>query len=391
MPPRSATTSLNRSVRDQNAGALLRLLLREPMGRKELARRTGISLTTITRLTAALLAAGVLEELSARVVVGRGKGRPEIPLGIAAGGRLAVGVQIRGSRVTAAAYGLSGIRLAAVEAPHDGGAPERVVATAIELTRRLIDDVGPARVAGVGVSTGGVVDFESGTLLSSPQLGWRNVPLRGPMARAVGRPVVVDTSVRSLAVSRLWTDPAAPDSMLVVFVAGIVASALVLERRLQRGAHATAGALAHTPVAGGPRRPCPCGSVDCLGLLATDRAVQRTAIAEGWLSTGSSWDDIYAGGSPSARNGLAGLRRERAGILGRSVGRLAEFLDPYETVVAGRIGTDEEVRLCLDAIGAERGARHWPVTDEDWDRGAASLLVDDYLTCPTRYEPTLSI
>ncbi|MFJ8927353.1 ROK family protein [Streptomyces sp. NPDC102364] len=390
MPP-LPTTSLNRSVRDRNAGALLRLLLREPMGRKELARRTGISLTTMTRLTAALLEAGVLEELPTRTIAGRGKGRPEIPLGIAPRGRLAVGVQIRGDRVTAAAYGLSGLRCAAAETPHHGSSPEQAVASAIGLAKELIDKVGPERVAGVGVSTGGVVDFESGTLLSSPQLGWSDVPLREPLAQALGLRVVMDTSVRSLAVSRLWSDPTAPDSMLVVFVAGIVTSALVLDRQLHRGRSATAGTVAHTPVADGPGQPCSCGAVDCLEVLASDRAVQRVAVREGWLPADSSWDDIYAGESQAARDGLARLRRDRAELLGRSVGRIADFLDPQETIVAGRLGTAAEARLCLDAVGANRPVRHWPVTDEDWDRGAASLLIDDYLTRPTCYEATLSI
>lgn len=390
MPPHSPATPLNRSVRDRNLGAVLRLLLREPMGRKELARRTGISLTTITRLTSRLLIAGVVEEQPVRPVAGRGKGRPEIPLGIAPGGRLAVGVQIRRDRVTAAAYGLSGRRVSAAEAPHDGEA-KRAVAAAVDLARGVIDEVGTGRVVGVGVSTGGVVDHESGTVLSAPHLDWSGVPLRDLVEQGLGLPAVVDTSVRSLAVSRLWTEPDAPDSMLVVFVAGILTSALVLDRRLHRGSGGTAGDIAHAPVADGPGLPCPCGSADCLGLLATDRAVQRRAVAKGWLPADSVWADIYGGDRPAARAGLARLRRERAELLGHSVGRLADFLDPEETIVAGRIGTARERDRCLAGVGGSRTVRHWPVTDEDWDRGAASLLIDDYLTRPTRYEPSPTI
>lgn len=393
-----SATSLMRSVRDHHVSLILRTLLREPMARKELARRTGISTTTITHLTTALIQAGLVRELPAHAAAARTRGRPQVPLALKVDGRLVVGTQIRGGHVATSAYTLDGRQKATARVPHENRSPREVVAAAVSLTRGLVGEIGPDSVLGVGVSTGGAVDFESGTVLAAPQLGWRDVALREPFTAGLGVPVVVDSSVRSLAVSRLWADTAATDSMLVVFVAGIVASALVLDRSLYRGVDATAGEVAHFPVAGGPGVRCPCGAVDCLEVVASDRAVQRVAVERGLLPETSTWDDVYTSEGEAA-DGLARLRLERAARLGDAVGHLVEVINPASTIIAGRIGTADEVDRCLAGVrgrsartraAGRRLTQHWPVADPEWDLAAASLVLDDFFKRPTFYEPSLA-
>lgn len=385
-----------RTVRDQHVGAILRCLLRGPVARKELARRTSISFTTITRLVSALLEAGVIEELPVRQNGRSMSGRPQIPLGIPSPGRIVIGTHIHAHSTTATAFTLAGAPIASMIVEHSVTDSTQVLAASVTLTDELVSEMGRDNVVGIGVSTGGVVDFESGAVLSSPQLGWTDVALRTPFEEAIALPVVADSSVRALAMSQLQRSRDGETSVLVVFTAGWVSAALIVDHQLHRGPGASAGTIAHLPVPGGPGTPCPCGSVDCLGVVVTDEAVLQQAISLNALPEGSQWADLYRAQAANAQ--VDELIRRRAEQLGRAVAHLVEVMNPDLTIVAGPIGAPEDIDLCLGTATAActrslgnipRMIRHWRVVANEWDRASAALVLDDYLRRPTHYEAAL--
>lgn len=396
MTQRTSVTPLMRTVRDQHVGAILRCLLRGPVARKELARRTSISFTTITRLVSAMLEAGVIEELPVCQSGRSTSGRPQTPLGFPFPGRIVIGTHIHAHSTTSTAFTLTGAPIASRIVEHSAADPTPVLTASVALTDGLLTEMGRDYVVGVGVSTGGVVDFESGAVLSSPQLGWTDVALRAPFEEALPLPVVVDSSVRALAMSQLQQSGDGEASVLVIHTAGWVSAALIVDHQLHRGPGASAGTIAHLPVHGGPGTPCPCGSVDCLGVVVTDEAVLQQAIGLNALPGGSGWSDIYRARAKNAR--LDALVRRRAEQLGRAVAHLVEVMNPDLTIVAGLIGSPEDVELCLGTATAActrslgnipRMIRHWPVVENEWDRASAALVLDDYLRRPTRYEAAL--
>ncbi|WP_394217072.1 ROK family protein [Brachybacterium vulturis] len=396
MTQRTSVTPLMRTVRDQHVGSILRCLLRGPVARKELAHRTSISFTTITRLVSALLAAGVIEELPVQQN-GRGaSGRPQIPLSFPSPGRMVIGTHVHAHSTTATAFTLTGEPIASALVEHSATDPAPVLAASVTLTEELVATVGRENVVGVGVSTGGVVDFESGAVLSSPQLGWTDVSLRTPFEETLELPVVADSSVRALAMSQLQQSRDGEASVLVIHTAGWVSAALIVDHQLHRGPGASAGTIAHLPVPGGPGTPCPCGSVDCLGVVVTDEAVLQQAIGLNALPQGAEWSDIYRARTTNAQ--IDALLRRRAEQLGRAVAHLVEVMNPDLTIVAGPIGAPEDVELCLDTATAAcrrslgnipRRIRHWRVVENEWDRASAALVLDDYLRRPTHYETAL--
>lgn len=385
-----------RTVRDQHVGSILRCLLSGPVARKELARRTSISFNTITRLVSTLLDAGVIEELPARQNGRSTSGRPQIPLGFPSPGRVVLGVHIHAHSTTATAFSLTGDPLASSMVQHPDVAPSRVLAASVALTEGLVSAVGRENTAGIGVSTGGIVDFDSGAVLSSPQLGWSDVDLRTPFEIALDLPVVTDNSVRALAMSRLQRSDEDVSSALVIFTGAVVSAALIIDHQLHRGPGASAGTIAHLPVSDGPGTPCPCGAIDCLGVVATDEAVWRQAVAQRAMPEDSTWSDIYRARESDDR--VASLMVRRAEQLGTAVGHLVEVVNPERTIIAGHIGAPEDVERCLEAAAdvstrslgrPPRSIRHWHVEKTEWDRASAALVLDDYLRRPTRYEPTL--
>jgi glucokinase len=155
--------------------------------------------------------------------------------------------------------------------------PEAVVLSMMEILDAL---AGKARAEGwspaaAGVVVPGVVDEAAGVAAWSSNVGFRDVPLRDPIAARLGLPVAVGHDVRAggLAEARLG---GGRDGQHVLFVAigtGI-AAASVVGGRTYAGAHGAAGELGHVVVRpGGPR--CGCGGRGCLESIASAAALAR--------------------------------------------------------------------------------------------------------------------
>lgn len=382
------------TVRDQNLSLMLRSLLRSPKARKNLAVDTGIGSGTITRLTNLLIDAGYLEDVAPAPRRPRTTGRPEVPLRIRTdGGKLIIGTQIQASVITADAFSVTGEPVVSEERRHRNSSRAAVLRTAVELTGSVVDRVGRDRILGVGVSTGGQVDFGSGQLISSPILGWQRTDLRGAFEQQLPCPVVVDNSVRSVALERFhWSPWSAPD-MLVVVVAGAISSAMIIDGQLYRGASSTAGDISHLPVPMPAGSACDCGADGCASSTLTDAAVALAAKRAGLIAEHADWNVIFSDDSKQMR----GLLRARAQQLGRTIGQLAAFADPQLVVVAGAIGNRDDVADCLRQArsvsqhrrGRQPTIRSWRVRPHEWSAGAAALLLDDFLRAPTGYDPTL--
>lgn len=388
-----AVAPLMRSVRDNNLSTILQALLQSNLARKQLAATTKIGFGTITRLVAALLDAGYIEEAPVAVPEGRAAGRPEVPLRLrGTSGKLVIGAQIHARLLTVDVLTLSGEKVASEEIPHGNSNPGTVIRSAVTLARRVASDFPRDRLIGVGISTGGQVDFDSGRLISSPQLGWTDVDLHGPFHKGLELPAVVDSSVRSLAVDRRWWTTPRHDNILVIVVAGAISSAMVIGGELYRGSGATAGDISHFPVFAPAPIPCTCSTGGCASSTLTDLAVHQSAVNAGLVDADTSWHAIY---DDSPR--LAKLRRERARRLGETVGRLMDIVDPAWTIVAGRVGTAEDVEECLSVArrtqqgghAETRTVSHWQVAEHEWGAGAAALVLDDFLHRPTTYDETL--
>ena len=171
--------------------------------------------------------------------------------------------------------------------------PERgadIVAAVVDAARLVLDeveagDLGP--VAGVGVGLPGLVDLD-GTLTggAQPPRRGRATSIRGPLVDALGLPVVVDNDANCAA----WAEVVAgagegAEHVVLVTLGTGIGGGIVIDGRLQHGAHGFAGEPGHMVVdPGGPL--CPCGRHGCweryasgngLGWLAREAAVRGEA------------------------------------------------------------------------------------------------------------------
>src|SRR5688500_492842 len=160
-------------------------------------------------------------------------------------------------------------------------APESVAAKLVDSARVLLKqhDLSPKQLGGIGVSCGGPLDVESGTILRPPNLPlWESVPSRSMLQSAFsGVRVVVENDANATALAE-WKFGAGKGARNLVFVTmgtGIGAG-IILDGRLFRGANGMAGEVGHQTIKiDGPK--CGCGKRGCLEALASGPAIARLA------------------------------------------------------------------------------------------------------------------
>ncbi|MFF2045147.1 ROK family transcriptional regulator [Kitasatospora sp. NPDC058170] len=364
-----------------NASAVLRAVLGHgPVSRAEIARLTGLSAPSVTKLAGPLIEAGLLGECGP---VGSVQGRPRVPLRIDPDRTAAVGLHIGLLRTTFGLVALDGTVLAERELAHAGLAdlsPERIAAQAAAGVRALLDEkLRGRRLAGTGVSLGGWVDGGRGLVVEHGPLGWRGVDLAGLLGGLLPGPLVVEQTVRAIAGAELWFGAGREvDDFVLVFVGNVLGAALVIGRTVHQGPGAAAGSIEHLPAAAdasaadGAAVRCPqCGS-GCLGVTATDTAVVAQARAAGVLpddparpydparaAAGSlELEHLIAAARPAGTGSgdarAQDLLRLRARRVGRAVAAVVDLVNPSRVVLAGGILAAEEY---LDDVRAE-AARH---------------------------------
>ncbi len=143
---------------------------------------------------------------------------------------------------------------------------------------RLVD-AWPGRIAAIGVSFGGPVDFESGTVkLSHHVPGWEDIPLALRLADRFGARTVVDNDANAAALGE-WRFGAGQgsESLLYVTVSTGIGGGWVLGSHVYRGSDGMAGEIGHM-VVHPEGAPCDCGKKGCLEAEACGLAIARKAL-----------------------------------------------------------------------------------------------------------------
>jgi glucokinase len=265
--------------------------------------------------------------------------------------RLAVGVDIGGSKVLAVAVDETGDVVATHRLPSNGGAAG-IVDSAVEAVGGLAQHLGvPLKsfsVVGVGVP--GLVQSHSGEVSHAVNLGVGpdTLSLGTRLEELLGVPVVVENDVNAAALGAAQVLGLGSTDLALLSIGTGLAAGLVTEGRLRRGGRGAAGEIGHIPVdPGGPL--CSCGQHGCLETLASGSAIAAAwPVADG-LSPAAALFAAAAGGDPRA----VAVRDAFADAVAAAV-RLLVLTCDVETVVLGGGVTDLGGEL-LDAVVAALG------------------------------------
>ncbi|HVU93539.1 MAG TPA: ROK family transcriptional regulator, partial [Jatrophihabitans sp.] len=264
-----------RSLRARNRLAVLQAVQGSPgCTRAEIARRTGLSGTTVSSLVAELLTGAVLVERDGRGAPAGGRPAGTLALSPAIGG--VVGIHLGHAETRVIVAGLDGAvaaeRARRADVDHEPAATLRQVAdTAAALVREA--QLPPERVFGVGVAVSAPV-LTSQRLASPPMLqDWGEIDIAAQLGKRLRLPVRIgnDATLGALAEWRLGAGAGADDLIYVMLSEGVGAG-LVLGGRLHTGATGAAGELGHVTVAP-DGQICRCGSRGCLETVVGARAL----------------------------------------------------------------------------------------------------------------------
>jgi glucokinase len=189
--------------------------------------------------------------------------------------RLAIGVDIGGTKVAAGLVDEDGTILARARRLTPSTDPEAVELTIVDVVRELRAG---HEVVGVGIGAAGFVDADRARVMFAPHLAWRNEPLRDDVAAALGDlPVIVENDANAAAWAEWRFGAAQGESRLVCVTLGTgIGGAIVVDGVVQRGRWGMAGEFGHMVVVPDGRR-CECGNRGCLEQYASGNVLGREA------------------------------------------------------------------------------------------------------------------
>jgi len=229
-----------------------------------------------------------------------------------------------------------------------------------------LSDGGARPVLGVALAAPGIVS-RRGVLHYAPGLAWDSPDLHALLRRSLSdvldpdSPVLVDNeaNLATLAEQHYGVHPGVSDMVYVLADRGVGAGVLV-DGRLFRGAHRSAGEVGHVTIhMDGPR--CSCGKRGCWAMyVGLDALLDR--IADGRRGRQStSWP---RGSPPTASDVAAAARRGDAlavealtavrSYLAAGIGNLVSMYDPDLVVLGGAVST--AFVDSVDALREETGS-----------------------------------
>lgn len=269
LPSAGGGATIGTQVREQNSAMLLRLLWQaREISRADLARKTGLSRSTISAIAATLLETGLVHE--ARTGESRG-GRKPILLAFDDDAFHLVGVDLGATHVSVVVTNLRGKQLAWTSRAHPVRTdPSGALNLVQALVEQALEEVGAPLedVLGVGVAVPSPVNPQlPGRLLPLILPKWEGVDLVHELTRRFEVPVFVDNDANLGALAEVWWGGYAGTSDLAFIKVGLgVGSGLVIDGRVHRGRKGTAGEIGHTSLdPTGPR--CVCGLNGCINTL----------------------------------------------------------------------------------------------------------------------------
>jgi glucokinase len=180
----------------------------------------------------------------------------------------------------------------------------------------------------------GAVDCDKAIVVQAPNLpSLINFELKAELEKRLGWPVFLENDANAAAVGEMWLGAARGCRDVVSVTLGTgVGGGVILNGKLWRGSHGSAGEIGHTTVDPFSGLKCKCGNTGCLELFASATAIVRMARELGMNEPTA--EEVYEAG----RNGDEQAQSvfKRFGMyLGIGLANLINLIDPQVIVITG--------------------------------------------------------
>lgn len=311
--------------------------------RTEIASTTGLSHSTISTISADLIAEGILAEIKGGEQAAARRGRPQVGIALSPEAATVVVAVLSLNDLSAAVIDYTGglvaeekRRLSTATIPRDD-----LVAELVAMLRRLTACQAarsrkPLRIV---LAIQGITDAAARVMLWSPITPHRDIPFADLLEREFAIPATVENDCNMMAVALRWRDPARyRDDFLAILLSHGIGMGLVLKGDLFTGTQSSGGEFGHMIHQPGGAL-CRCGRHGCIEAYAGNYAIWRNArgISENEVPDDISDDEIRALAEVArAQDGPEREAFRKAGeALGYGLGSLFALIDPAPVAMIG--------------------------------------------------------
>ncbi|MGH7457500.1 MAG: ROK family protein [Longimicrobiaceae bacterium] len=228
---------------------------------------------------------------------------------------------------------------------------DRMVEMVEEAISGVLAEFGGDRgdLAGVGIGSPGPLDRETGVVVATPNLGWRNFPLRDLVSERVRLPATLDNDANCATFGEWWLGAGREVETLVGLTLGTgIGGGIVLEGEIYHGCSDVAGEIGHMTIEANGRK-CPCGNYGCLEQYASGPAIatralegiesgEKTVLTElvqgdlSKLTAAAVYEGVLRGDVYATE-----VMKETAKFLGAGVANIVNVLNPEMVVISGGV------------------------------------------------------
>jgi len=259
-----------------------------------------------------------------------------------------VGVDIGGTKIMALVFNHSFKVVGRCrKRTHSDKNNEPVEQRVVRTIREALAHAKVKRPQGIGVGSPGPLNPDTGVIIDTPNLAWKNFPLGRTLSKEFDVPVVVDNDV-NMGTYGEWRFGKIKDcrNVVGVFPGTGIGGGLIIDGKLFRGFTGAAGEVGHMTIeVDGPY--CGCGKRGCLEAVASRIAIaeQVAALAARGDAPlileqcGTDLSKIRSGMlMKSIQNGdkmVEGVVRKAAYYVGIGVSNLVNILSPEAVLLGG--------------------------------------------------------
>ncbi|MBV8244861.1 MAG: ROK family glucokinase [Candidatus Eremiobacteraeota bacterium] len=195
--------------------------------------------------------------------------------------RKAIGVDLGGSHVMAAVVEEDGRISSRDEIDIEDHAVDAVMHAVQQTIDAAMGTLGDNRaVVGIGIGSPGNIDPRSGSVLWSPNFGWKDVPLGERLRAHFDLPVFVGNDARCATLGEYTYGTGRGTKNFVLLTLGTgIGGGIVAGGELLLGNHAGAGEFGHHQIRPTDGFVCACGKIGCFEAQASGTGLIRHAFA----------------------------------------------------------------------------------------------------------------
>ncbi len=346
-------------VKDRNITAIFRSIVEHgAISRIQIARCCQLAAGSVTRITRFLIEQGLIREVEQQ---SSQRGRPAISLTAETDKIQILTITAGRTHIHCGLCNLYGELVAEHSEPFVVVSQEVYLHHLISVVQSFLAKQQGViqRIVGVGITSPGLVNSETGVIHYLPHIAVDNLPLAQEVSAITGLNCYINnfTSAMALAEYQMGVSQHCPNSVMVSVHNG-VGSGMILDGKLYEGSTLAAGEIGHIQIDPLGKR-CYCGNFGCLEMLVSNKAIQEAMIQKlnagvsSKLTKASDINEICQ--QANAGDLLAvELLKKAASDLGRAIAMSVNLLSPDQVVLAGEICQASDIihpviRHCLNS------------------------------------------